>query len=167
MAYADSLTAVSADSFRFSSNTTYPNVMHDFEKSSRRCAPSCDILLTRIRKWSDLWKRIERRDQVAMPTLVDSTACRRLADTSRANLEKRVRMRERRDSRPRTRTRRAKSNDVARGAKFHECSKPDTPCGSTTPPELSSSDRLSYPTPARHAGVRILAQGVAPQNRVS
>jgi metallo-beta-lactamase class B len=92
MVYADSLTAVSADSFRFSSNTTYPNVMHDFEKSfATLSALPCDILLTPHPDGSDLWKRIERRDKGGdANALVDSTACRRLADTSRANLEKRV-----------------------------------------------------------------------------
>jgi metallo-beta-lactamase class B len=92
MVYADSLTAVSADSFRFSSNTTYPNVMHDFEKSfATLSALPCDILLTPHPEISDLWKRIDRRDKGGdANALVDSTACRRLADTSRAGLEKRV-----------------------------------------------------------------------------
>jgi metallo-beta-lactamase class B len=92
LVYADSLTAVSADSFRFSSNTTYPNVMRDFEKSfATLSALPCDILLTPHPEISDLWKRIDRRDKGGDPNaLVDSTACRRLADTSRANLEKRV-----------------------------------------------------------------------------
>jgi metallo-beta-lactamase class B len=92
MVYADSLTAVSDDSFRFSSNTTYPNVMHDFEKSfATLSALPCDILLTPHPEVSDLWKRIDRRDKGGdANALVDSTACRRLADTSRANLEKRV-----------------------------------------------------------------------------
>jgi metallo-beta-lactamase class B len=92
MVYADSLTAVSADSFRFSSNTTYPNVMHDFEKSfATLSALPCDILLTPHPEVSDLWKRIDRRDKGGdANALMDSTACRRLADASRANLEKRV-----------------------------------------------------------------------------
>jgi glyoxylase-like metal-dependent hydrolase (beta-lactamase superfamily II) len=47
--------------------------------------------LHRLSGATDLWKRIERRDQGGdANALVDSTACRRLADTSRANLEKRV-----------------------------------------------------------------------------
>ena len=51
----------------------------------------CDLLLTPHPEVSDLWKRIDRRDKGGdANALVDSTACRRLADTSRANLEKRV-----------------------------------------------------------------------------
>jgi metallo-beta-lactamase class B len=92
MVYADSLTAVAADNFRFSGNTTYPNVMHDFEKSFATLSSlPCDILLTPHPEVSDLWKRIERRDKGNdANALVDSTACRRLAETSRAGLEKRV-----------------------------------------------------------------------------
>jgi metallo-beta-lactamase class B len=92
MVYADSLSAVSADNFRFSSNTTYPHVIQDFEKSfATLSALPCDILLTPHPEVSDLWGRLARRDKGGDPNaFVDPTACRRLADTSRANLEKRV-----------------------------------------------------------------------------
>ena len=45
--YADSMTAVSADTFKFSSSTTYPKAVADFEKSIAflRKTP-CDLLLT-------------------------------------------------------------------------------------------------------------------------
>ena len=92
MVYADSLSAVSADNFRFSSNTTYPHVIQDFEKSfATLSALPCDILLTPHPEASDLWGRLARRDKGGDPNaFVDPTACRRLADASRANLEKRV-----------------------------------------------------------------------------
>ena len=92
MVYADSLSAVSADNFKFSSNTTYPNVLQDFQKSFATLnALPCDILLTPHPEVSDLWGRLARRDTGGDPNaFVDPTACRRLADTSRANLEKRV-----------------------------------------------------------------------------
>jgi metallo-beta-lactamase class B len=90
--YADSLTAISAEGFRFSSNKTYPNVIQDFEKSfaTVRALP-CDILLTPHPGVSDLWERLEKRDKGGdANAFVDSTACRRFADTARTNLEKRV-----------------------------------------------------------------------------
>ena len=92
IAYVDSLTAISAPSFRFSSNTTYPNVRKDFEKSfATVSALPCDILLTPHPDVSDLWSRLERRDQSGeADALVDTMACKRLANLSRANLDKRL-----------------------------------------------------------------------------
>ena len=91
MVYADSLSAVSADNFRFSRNTTYPRVIQDFEKSfATLSALPCDILLTPHPDVSDLWERLARREKGDPNAFVDKTACRRLADTSRASLEKRI-----------------------------------------------------------------------------
>jgi metallo-beta-lactamase class B len=91
MVYADSLSAVSADNFRFSRNTTYPRVIQDFEKSfATLSALPCDILLTPHPEASDLWARLARREKGDPNAFVDKTACRRLADTSRANLQKRI-----------------------------------------------------------------------------
>jgi metallo-beta-lactamase class B len=92
MVYADSLSAVSADNFRFSNNTTYPHVIQDFEKSfATLSALPCDILLTPHPDVSDLWGRLARRDKGGdSNAFADPTACRRLADTSREGLEKRV-----------------------------------------------------------------------------
>src|ERR1700678_1353312 len=91
MVYADSLSAISADNFRFSKNTTYPHVIQDFEKSfATLSALPCDILVTPHPEASDLWARLARREQGDPNAFVDKTACRRLADTSRATLEKRI-----------------------------------------------------------------------------
>jgi metallo-beta-lactamase class B len=47
IAYVDSLTPVSSDTFRFTRNATYPNVLKDFEQSfATVSALPCDILLT-------------------------------------------------------------------------------------------------------------------------
>jgi metallo-beta-lactamase class B len=47
IAYVDSLTPVSADTFLFTRNATYPNVLKDFEQSfATISALPCDILLT-------------------------------------------------------------------------------------------------------------------------
>ncbi len=91
MVYADSLNPVSADNFRFSSSRTYPSVKADFAKSfATLSALPCDILLTPHPEVSALWERLAKRDQGDAAALVDPTACKRLADTSRANFQKRL-----------------------------------------------------------------------------
>lgn len=91
IAYVDSLSAISADSFLFSRNTTYQNALKDFEKSfATVSALPCDILLTPHPEASDLWGRLEKRDRGDVNALVDSAACQRLADGARWRLEARI-----------------------------------------------------------------------------
>jgi metallo-beta-lactamase class B len=91
MVYADSLTPVSADSFRFSASQTYPTVRQDFEKSfTVLSALPCDILLTPHPDISDTWERLEKRDKGDPNAFVDTTACKRFAATSRENFAKRL-----------------------------------------------------------------------------
>jgi metallo-beta-lactamase class B len=83
--YADSQTPVSADSFLFSRNTTYPTVLQDFEKSFRMLeAVACDVLITPHPGASNLWDRVEARQ------LVDRNACKRYAASARQNLARRL-----------------------------------------------------------------------------
>jgi metallo-beta-lactamase class B len=86
VAYVDSLTAVSAPGFHFS------NVRRDFDKSfTTVSALPCDILLTPHPDVSDLWSRLERRDQGGeADALIDTMACKRLANLSRANFDTRL-----------------------------------------------------------------------------
>lgn len=91
MVYADSLTPVSSDNFRFSDSKAYPNVKQDFDKSfTTLSALPCDILLTPHPEASDLWSRLAKRDKGDAGAFVDGTACKRLADTSRENLAQRL-----------------------------------------------------------------------------
>lgn len=91
IAYVDSLTAISAPGFHFSSSTTYPKARQDFEKSFATVgALPCDILLTPHPEVSDLWARLERRDKGETDALIDTMACKRLANLSRANFDKRL-----------------------------------------------------------------------------
>jgi metallo-beta-lactamase class B len=92
MVYADSLAPISAEGFRFTRNSTYPDVLKDFEKSfSTLDDLPCDILLTPHPEGSDLWTRLEKRDRGGgSDALVDATACRHLADTARERLRVRV-----------------------------------------------------------------------------
>ena len=91
MVYADSLTAISADSFRFSDSKTYPTARQDFEKSfSTLSSLPCDVLLTPHPDVSDMWGRLAKRDKGYTNALVDTTACKRYAATSREGLAKRL-----------------------------------------------------------------------------
>lgn len=104
MVYADSLSAVSADGFRFSHNSSYPNVLADFQHSFAVLDHlPCDILMTPHPDASDFWQRIG--EEAARPSgkadakvmqsagqhpLIDPSACRRLADESRQALKARL-----------------------------------------------------------------------------
>ena len=91
MVYADSLSAVSADNFRFTDSPTYPHAREDFAKSfATLSALPCDILLTPHPGASDMWERLEKRTKGDANAFVDSTACKHYADDGRAGLEKRL-----------------------------------------------------------------------------
>lgn len=89
MVYADSLTAVSAPNYKF---TAHPDLLKDFEKSYAFLESTpCDILLTTHPDISGLWDRLERRKQgVKSDPMIDSSACRLLADNARQQLQKRI-----------------------------------------------------------------------------
>ena len=89
MVYADSLTAVSAPQFRFS---THPELLQGFEKSfSFLESTPCDVLITTHPDISDLWSRLERRQQGMKPDpMINAGACRDLAANVREQLRRRV-----------------------------------------------------------------------------
>jgi metallo-beta-lactamase class B len=89
--YADSLSPVSADGFRFSENTTYPEVIDDFTKGFAFLrGVSCDILLTPHPEASSFWERTEKRDAGDRDALIDRSECARYADRGDAQLQKRL-----------------------------------------------------------------------------
>jgi metallo-beta-lactamase class B len=92
LVYADSLNAISADAFRFTSSQAYPTALADFERGfATLSAVPCDILLTPHADASDLWTRLSRRDQGGgVDALVDRTACRRYVDAARGRLAARI-----------------------------------------------------------------------------
>ena len=92
MVYADSLTPVSASGFKFSKSHEYPDALADFEKSFAFLeSVRCDILMTTHPEMSNLWERIEARDQGVTPDpMVDTGACRRLASRGRDQLRRRL-----------------------------------------------------------------------------
>jgi len=91
MVYADSLTPISADNFRFSDSPDYPTARQDFEKSFTTLnALPCDILLTPHPDISNMWERLEKRDKGDPNAWVDTGACKRFSATSRENFAKRL-----------------------------------------------------------------------------
>ena len=89
--YADSETPVSADDFLFTKNTTYPNVIADFERGYATLAQlSCDVLVTPHPGASSLWDRVSPSDGAIGAGLVDREACKRYAASARRALEARV-----------------------------------------------------------------------------
>lgn len=89
--YADSQAPVSADGFRFSRNTTYPDAVQDFAHSFAVLdGLSCDVLITPHPGASGMWERLAARDSGRADALIDRDACKRLATTARAALAKRL-----------------------------------------------------------------------------
>ncbi|MGC2475885.1 MAG: subclass B3 metallo-beta-lactamase [Candidatus Sulfotelmatobacter sp.] len=92
MVYADSLTPVSADGFKFTSSRVYPSALTDFEKSfSFLETTPCDVLITAHPEFSGLWDRLDARTRGVVPDpMVDPSACRQLAMRGRQQLAERV-----------------------------------------------------------------------------
>ena len=86
--YADSLTPVSDDAFRFSDDAAHPGVLDAFRRSIATVAAlPCDILVTPHPDASDLWNRL---GPDATAPLVDAHACRRYAASATKNLDARI-----------------------------------------------------------------------------
>ena len=90
--YADSLTAVSADGFFFTSSKDYPGAVADFEKAFVTIAGlPCDVLVTPHPEASRLWQRLDKRSADGSPDwLIDRNACRSYAENGRGNLGQRL-----------------------------------------------------------------------------
>jgi metallo-beta-lactamase class B len=91
MVYADSTTPVSSGAFRFTSSRDYPGAQADFEKSFAFMETTpCDILITTHPEASLLWERLEARGKGTFPDpMVNSRACRELAEHGREQLRER------------------------------------------------------------------------------
>ena len=88
MVYADSLTAVSADNYRF---TDHPDLLAGFEKSFATLESlPCDILLTPHPGFSDALKRLEAQGGGNPDAFIDANGCKKYAALSRQGLAKRL-----------------------------------------------------------------------------
>ena len=92
MIYADSLNPISAPGFRFTKSRQYPQAIEDFEKSFAFFeATPCDVLITAHPEVAGLWDRLAQREKGVKPDpLVDSGACRKLAESGREKLRQRM-----------------------------------------------------------------------------
>jgi metallo-beta-lactamase class B len=87
--YADSLTAYTNKTFRYSDD---PQRVEAFHRSIATVAAlPCDILLTPHPDQSNFWDRVKRREAGDRPDpLIDTGACKAYADTAEKNLEARL-----------------------------------------------------------------------------
>jgi metallo-beta-lactamase class B len=92
MVYADSVTPVSGDGFKFTASPEYPRALDDFEKSFAFLETTpCDILITVHPEVSELWDRLDARQNGTTPDPMISTgACRELAAHGRERLQQRI-----------------------------------------------------------------------------
>lgn len=92
MVYADSLTPISSDGFRFSSRSDYPEAASGFEKSFVFLETTpCDVLMTPHPEASGLWHRLDLRQKGTDPDpMVNPEACRQLAQQGREAWQKRL-----------------------------------------------------------------------------
>ncbi len=91
LVYADSQTAVSADNFLFTHNTTYPNAIKDFEHSFTVLETlPCDVLITPHPDASNFWQRVAARDAGNPNALIDTKACKNYAAAAREQLARRI-----------------------------------------------------------------------------
>lgn len=90
--YADSVTPVSAEGFKFIASREYPNALKDFQKSFAFLdAVPCDILIATHPEASELWDRLAERERGLSPDpMIDPKACHELADRAREQLRQRV-----------------------------------------------------------------------------
>ena len=91
MAYVDSLTAVSNEGFKFTGDRTHPSLVDAFRNSLQTVSSlPCDVLLTTHPSASGMDEKVKLRAQGAADPFVNAGACKALAETSLAALEKRV-----------------------------------------------------------------------------
>ena len=88
MVYADSLTAISDDVFRYSDERAHPGYVATFRDTLARIAAlHCDVLVTPHPSASQLWTRI---GPGASAPLSDTGACRAYANAATQRLDKRL-----------------------------------------------------------------------------
>lgn len=88
MVFGDSLTAISADGYRF---TDHPELVATFRRSFAKVEGlPCDVLVAAHPGFNDLWGRQERAAKEGSMAYVDRDACRALAAGARERLDKRL-----------------------------------------------------------------------------
>jgi len=89
--YADSLSPVSADTFKFSASKDYPQALADFELSFRTLESlPCDVLITPHPDQSQFFERIAKRPADKPEAIREEGGCKRYAQAARAKLAERL-----------------------------------------------------------------------------
>ncbi len=90
LVYADSLTAMSNDAYRYS-DPAHPKRVQDFRRGLATIAAlPCDVLITPHPEASGFSDRVKRRDAGDAQALIDRAACRVYADAASARLDRRI-----------------------------------------------------------------------------
>jgi metallo-beta-lactamase class B len=91
LVYADSLNAVSSESFRYSGDARYPNAGSDLQQSINRIRDlRCDVLISAHPEASQLWEKVERRKSGEREALIAPGACRAYAEGARQRFDARL-----------------------------------------------------------------------------
>ncbi len=92
MVYADSISALGNDGFRFTDDAKHPHRVEDFRRSLHTIANlPCDILMVTHPDMIDFLGKVAAHDAGKVPDpLADPKACRAYADTYRAKLDARL-----------------------------------------------------------------------------
>ncbi len=89
--YADSLSAISDEGFRYTDGERYPSAMPDFQWSFYIVRHLfCDILLTPHPNASNLWGRLAAREAGSEDALFDTQACREYSLQAQRGFEERL-----------------------------------------------------------------------------
>lgn len=89
--YADSLTPISADGFRFSGSESYPSAVEDFERSfSTLESLPCSVLLAPHPFAIGLFDSLAAREKGQADALIDAGGCRRYVEKARQWLAQRL-----------------------------------------------------------------------------
>jgi len=90
LVYADSLTAISNDAYRYG-DPTHPERLARFRRGLALVASlPCDILITPHPEASGFWDRLQRREAGSADALIDRDACRRYAGIAATRLDERI-----------------------------------------------------------------------------
>ena len=89
--FADSLSPVASDGFRFSASKDYPQVLADFELSFKRLETmTCDVLITPHPEQSQFLDRIAKRPADKPEAIKEEGGCKRYAEGARKALAERL-----------------------------------------------------------------------------
>jgi metallo-beta-lactamase class B len=87
--FADSINPISSDGFKFTTNTSYPSIVTDFERSYAVLEGTpCDIVVSVHPDFTGLWEKVQSGKPRAL--LGNGGDCKRYVAQSRAKLAKRL-----------------------------------------------------------------------------